>query len=390
MTYYIFFLLCPSSLAEVTCQLNGYSCINVIPRFEAALSTTDSLCYIGLFYINSLTTVVAAYLFKDGDIHVNNLLASFKRLDNIHLDPKKIKQLRCQNILRTTVIVMLNTVFAGVLAYPGVQLTMGQDPTDSMGEAALYIIWFLGDLLCYYSPVLITVNLTAHQHLKMLHAYQEKYVEVLVAKYGTSPQTSHIKPNQITTVQGTHEVTKVLDTSLEEDLRQGLELFDVIRLNNFGFGRFFLVECTISLMTQTTSAFLCFLLPQAFQSGPFQVIPFCLGLSMFLLLIVSVVRYFGMMQLGQNLMQGNMDIQYHLQNILANRFRIMSEEEKNLVGIVLDRASNVAPLCPNQIFPMNYSTGLSAMGVCFTYLVVLLQFRSGESGGDSLDIVTVA
>ena len=61
----------------------------------------------------------------------------------------------------------------------------------------------------------------------------------------------------------------------------------------------------------------------------------------------------------------------------------MSEKEKCLLDIMLDNTSSCCPVRPHNTFDLNYSTGLSALGLCLTYVIVLIQFRISEPGEDS-------
>ena len=43
--------------------------------------------------------------------------------------------------------------------------------------------------------------------------------------------------------------------------------------------------------------------------------------------------------------------------------------------------SSRAPICPMDVFDMNYSSGASIMGLILTYMIILLQFKVSEVSG---------
>ena len=56
----------------------------------------------------------------------------------------------------------------------------------------------------------------------------------------------------------------------------------------------------------------------------------------------------------------------------------MSDKDKCLMDILLDKTSADCPVRPLNMFDLNLSTGLSAIGLCLTYVIVLLQFRISD------------
>ena len=74
----------------------------------------------------------------------------------------------------------------------------------------------------------------------------------------------------------------------------------------------------------------------------------------------------------------NIAIKYSLQRLLTGQFEVLTERERCMVKVLIDLCSSPNPLCPKNVFGLNYSTGLSAIGLGLTYVIVLLQFRFGE------------
>ena len=51
------------------------------------------------------------------------------------------------------------------------------------------------------------------------------------------------------------------------------------------------------------------------------------------------------------------------------------------MNIVL-QCSNPSPISPHKVVPLNFATGLSGLGLCLTYIFVLLQLRISEEQYD--------
>ena len=58
---------------------------------------------------------------------------------------------------------------------------------------------------------------------------------------------------------------------------------------------------------------------------------------------------------------------------------LMSEEEKFKIGILLERFNENQVLRPHNMFDLNRGMMLSAATAITTYIIVLMQFKAGES-----------
>ena len=95
-------------------------------------------------------------------------------------------------------------------------------------------------------------------------------------------------------------------------------------------------------------------------------------------MFLAISRTYGLMRLGQNITTGNIGIKNILQQICVSEYEGMTDKEKHTMAILLDQTSTPASLSPYNLYAVNFSTGLSILGICVTYIIVLLQFRFGE------------
>ncbi len=63
-----------------------------------------------------------------------------------------------------------------------------------------------------------------------------------------------------------------------------------------------------------------------------------------------------------------------------------AEDERRLDALLAGLATSAssAPIRPLDVFNLNYSSGVSSVGVMVTYLIVLLQFKTGGNGTGAL------
>lgn len=84
------------------------------------------------------------------------------------------------------------------------------------------------------------------------------------------------------------------------------------------------------------------------------------------------------MTCGQCIANGNSGIKESLKEILRTRHDQLMGTCRTDLESLLDKCSDPCPMRPLDIFDQNYSTGFSALGLCITYIVVILQFKISE------------
>ena len=57
----------------------------------------------------------------------------------------------------------------------------------------------------------------------------------------------------------------------------------------------------------------------------------------------------------------------------------MNREERCQLDVLITRYSNPGPIRPLDMFNLNFASAASSAGLLLTYLIVLMQFRAGES-----------
>ena len=68
-----------------------------------------------------------------------------------------------------------------------------------------------------------------------------------------------------------------------------------------------------------------------------------------------------------------------LEDFLMNFNEELSEDLKLKLTILIERCDNQAPIKPLNSFDLNLHSAISTLGIVFTYLVILIQFKHGAS-----------
>jgi hypothetical protein len=225
--------------------------------------------------------------------------------------------------------------------------------------------------------VVSAVYLFTIQAYGTIHLCQIKYRKDLILKYNLI-ETQHQQPPTHSKVHVLNEKPKTHSSGIFEDLIIGIELQCLVDYLTGIFGPFFMLEMTVDLITKSVGAYLCFLMPISGMGEDFNPVSFNIGLGSMFVVAMAMGRYYGLMRIGHDIATGNADIKNVLQQISVTEYDTMTDKEKHTMDILVDRVSNPAPVSPFQVFSLDFSTGLSALGLCLTYVIVLLQFRFGE------------
>ena len=66
-------------------------------------------------------------------------------------------------------------------------------------------------------------------------------------------------------------------------------------------------------------------------------------------------------------------------NIKFSNCGLLNHEEMSQLDVLITRYSNPGPMRPLDMFNLNFASAASTAGLLLTYLIVLMQFRAGES-----------
>ena len=75
----------------------------------------------------------------------------------------------------------------------------------------------------------------------------------------------------------------------------------------------------------------------------------------------------------------NRKVKNALQKMKIQRIDDMCPKEEVEVDVLIDKFSKHSPFRPLDMFDANFATLASLAGVAFTYVIVLLQFKIGDS-----------
>jgi hypothetical protein len=102
------------------------------------------------------------------------------------------------------------------------------------------------------------------------------------------------------------------------------------------------------------------------------------GTSNFLLSICSMQYLWCLMHKGQRMCDSFARVKKSLQDLSIAKANILKAKEKAQMDVLMERYSKNSPMQPMGVFNLNRASGTSISGLILTYIIVLLQFKSGE------------
>lgn len=107
---------------------------------------------------------------------------------------------------------------------------------------------------------------------------------------------------------------------------------------------------------------------------------FLLGLGHIVVTLLALYRYLKVLFMGQALSIAGSAITEALGEVSRSRWDELrnNKREKAELRSLQKKFSKKCTVRPLDAFDINFSTGLSALGLCLTYIIVLLQFKVGE------------
>lgn len=232
-------------------------------------------------------------------------------------------------------------------------------------------------LISYFFTVVAVMYIWVSLTFDTTNLCQHNYAKLMALKYELIGGQNDTKPGNGNKVHIVQE-KRIANAGIFQDLVLGIELQVLIDSFANYLGVFFFIMQTVDIITGSVSAYLAFLIPLSGSGNAFNPRSFMVGLGSLFLMILAMSRTYGLMRLGHSITTGNIVIRNVLQQISVTEDENMTNKERRTMDVLLDRTSNPTPLSPFNLYGVNFSTGLSILGISFTYIIVLLQFRFGE------------
>ena len=88
---------------------------------------------------------------------------------------------------------------------------------------------------------------------------------------------------------------------------------------------------------------------------------------------------------GQHIATGYNCVRSSLETYFLSKQESLSTQQTNEVQVLIQRFGNPSPIRPRNAMKLTASSGMSALGLILTYLVVLVQFKANEIGCHSIN-----
>ena len=132
----------------------------------------------------------------------------------------------------------------------------------------------------------------------------------------------------------------------------------------------------LHLILSACGIFFATSLPQGLLSKHYLLIAH--GICNLLMSICSIYILYNLQRAGQKLCDSFARVNKSLHGLYICEADILSIKQKAKFDILMVRYSNIAPMRPMDVFNLNRASGFSIGGLLLTYIIVLLQFKTGE------------
>ena len=236
--------------------------------------------------------------------------------------------------------------------------------------------------LCVFSATIAAMYLNKLQFL----GFVRLYLESLNKKLNNHQQIScHLlvkkvkeakKEDKATTINKVEDGHPTCD--IDHMFVLANEIKSMIDFLNELFGSDLFMESGIDLICESAGLYLSINIYSAF--GGYQINPLMavFGLMNVFTFVFYISKWFGITQKGQQIQKMFKEVKKTLQKMKLAHVTKLTVQQNCALDILIENYSVECPVRPLDIFNLNYSTALSAFGLCFTYVIVLLQFKVGE------------
>ncbi len=150
---------------------------------------------------------------------------------------------------------------------------------------------------------------------------------------------------------------------------------------NATVGRLIATQFFIQLIMCSCGIYLALGLFNVVSDGVLMPVVLGYGIANTLMGLFSVLILWELMSQGQRAADTFRAIKSVLQKTVVSAVRESSldEEERARLDVLVERFSTEAPIQPMHVFNVNFATGASLSGLVLTYIIVLLQFKVGDT-----------
>ena len=176
------------------------------------------------------------------------------------------------------------------------------------------------------------------------------------------------------------DVISSISSTLDRDIAVGFEVVRTVEKVNEIFGSYLLCEISITLLGETIGLYLSttffFALAEDLSS---QWHPLILGLQNIFYFLFCLTKHIQWMQKGQQISKEYDSVRKALICTRKKYILHLTRVQEVNLETLIEKFAKDSPIRPAEIFSLNYSDGLSALGLGLTYVIVLLQFKVGET-----------
>jgi hypothetical protein len=164
---------------------------------------------------------------------------------------------------------------------------------------------------------------------------------------------------------------------LKQILRNGATLISLCEQGEELLGPITITLYFIHLILSAAGIFFGTSLAQGLMTTNCLVIAY--GFSNLLMSACSIRILWSLGCVGQRMCTSFVRVKKNLQDLFIAKATILSANERAQIDVLIERYSKDSPMRPMDMFSMNRASGISMSGLILTYIIVLLQFKTGES-----------
>ena len=166
-------------------------------------------------------------------------------------------------------------------------------------------------------------------------------------------------------------------------ISRGLSFIELNEFMNLMFGGLLVLEYGYDLFNTTFGLYFSTTIVNIYNTklGCIDLVVLFFASFSIMLVIMSIRRLYIFQAEGQGLSNNYARIRQNLEHISINFADNLKRKEERQLEVLISHFSCPCPVRPCDIFNMNSANFVSVGGLIITYLIVLMQFKLGDSNG---------
>ncbi len=211
----------------------------------------------------------------------------------------------------------------------------------------------------------LTVSVLVTQGLATCACLLHQYIELLSSLTPDGGQVSTTAPQ------------RQESSALRQVLKKGEAILHLLESANESFGTLIFNECALSLVLSTLSSYVALSATMDILVAPNKMCASFMLASQVMIAVLSSYRIYFIIMRGQGVTDEIASVVKALRTLSLQEH--INDNESRRVSTLKEEFTEFGSMKPEKMYSLNAPVALSALSAVITYLVVLLQFKTGQS-----------